>query len=177
MAAVSAATSSGATTTPAWARRTSSAATPSVGTAARIGRSAARYSKIFPDGTVLRAHPHPEEQEERLRVALQLERRTTRHVRDLLDALAEPELVRELAIRRAQAADEARDDIVFGFRERRQERTRIAVAEERAGVRDPELLSGWYSRPSKSSKSQPFGIVSTRWAPSSRISPRSRPRP
>ena len=81
-----------------------------------------------------------EEQEERLRVALQLERRTTRHVRDLLDALAEPELVRELAIRRAQAADEARDDIVFGFRERRQKRTGIAVAEERAGVRDPELL-------------------------------------
>ena len=31
--------------------RTSSAAAPSGGTAARIGRSAARYSKIFPDGT------------------------------------------------------------------------------------------------------------------------------
>src|SRR4029077_12295946 len=44
IAAFSAGTSSGATTTPACARRTSSAATPSGGTAARIGRSAARYS-------------------------------------------------------------------------------------------------------------------------------------
>src|SRR6266508_504471 len=50
-AAVSPGTSSGATTTPASVSRMSSDAAPSGGTAARIGRSAARYSKTLPDST------------------------------------------------------------------------------------------------------------------------------
>src|SRR5581483_5134879 len=44
-------TSSGATTTPAPVARTSSAAAPSGGTTARIGRPAARYSNSFPEST------------------------------------------------------------------------------------------------------------------------------
>src|SRR5206468_8574150 len=42
-------TSSGSTTTPAPVSRISSAAAPSGGTRARIGRSAARYSKTLPE--------------------------------------------------------------------------------------------------------------------------------
>src|SRR5215210_5071190 len=50
-AARSPSTSSGATTIPAPVSRIRSAAAPSGGTAARIGRSAARYSKTFADST------------------------------------------------------------------------------------------------------------------------------
>src|SRR5579862_3306935 len=53
-----ASTSSGATTVPAPVSRRRSAAAPSGGTTARIGRSAARYSKIFPVRTPL---PRPPE--------------------------------------------------------------------------------------------------------------------
>ena len=53
--------------------------------------------------------------------------------------------------------------------ERLQERLRIALAEERAGVREPEAVAPRVLRPAKSSKSQPFGIVTTRPA---RMSPR-----
>src|SRR6266511_551998 len=50
-AVVRAGTSSAAATTPAPVSRMRSAAAPSGGTAARIGRSAARYSNTFPDST------------------------------------------------------------------------------------------------------------------------------
>ena len=68
-------TSSGATTTPAPVSRTSSAAAPSGGTTARIGRPAARYSKTFPERTPLPAPARVgHEQEQRLGVALEAER-------------------------------------------------------------------------------------------------------
>ena len=88
------------------------------------------------------------DQQQRLRVALQLERAPARHERDHLDAVAEPERVRELAVGRAEAADEARDDVLEPrLGERAQERLRVALAEERAGVRDPEALAGRVRHP------------------------------
>ncbi len=65
----------------------------------------------------------------------------TRNVRDLLDPVAEAELRRELAVGRAEPADEAGHDVVLGVRERGEERPRIAMAEERARVRDPEPVA------------------------------------
>ncbi len=83
-------TSSGATTTPAPVSRRSCAAAPSGGTSARIGRSAARYSKTFPEST---PRPRPvglrDQQQQRLGVALQLERAAVRRVRDQLDPVGD----------------------------------------------------------------------------------------
>ena len=156
-------TSSGATTTPAPVSRISSAAAPSGGTSARIGRSAARYSKTFPERTPLAAAARlGDQQQQRLRVALQLERAAARHVGDQLEPVAEAERLGPLAVGRAEVADEAGDDAVERERERGQERPRVALAEERARVRDPEAVAPrWYSSPAKSSKSEPFAIVTT----------------
>src|SRR5205085_9796729 len=81
-----------------------------------------------------------DEQEERLRVALELERAPPRHVRVQLEPVAEPELLRPVAVGRAEVADEARDDVEAAPGERLQERPRAALAEEAPGVRDPEAL-------------------------------------
>ncbi len=45
--------------------------------------------------------------------------------------------------------------------QRGEERPRVALAEERAGMRDPEAIALVCSRPAKSSKSEPFAIVTT----------------
>ena len=88
------------------------------------------------------------DQQQRLRVALQLERAAARHERDHLDAVAEPERLRELAVGGAEAADEPDDDVLEPrLGERAQERLRVALPEERARVRDPEALAGRVRHP------------------------------
>ena len=135
-------TSSGATTTPAPVSRMRSAAAPSGGTAARIGRSAARYSNTFPLEHALAAPARfGDEEQERLGVALESERLGARRVRDQLEPVAEAEPLRPLAIGRAEVADEARDGVEPGVRERLEERPRVALPEEAARVRDPEALA------------------------------------
>ena len=159
----SASTSSGGATTPAPDSRIRSAAAPSGGTAARIGRPAARYSNTFPESTPL---PRPPASGIRSSSASESRcsssARRARRVRDQLEPVAEAERLRPLAVGRAEVADEAGDDVEPRVGERLQERPRVALAEERAGVGDPEARRrGRYSSPAKSSKSQPFAIVTT----------------
>ena len=59
-----------------------------------------------------------DQQQQRLGVALQLERAAARHVRDQLEPVAEPERLRPLAVGRAEVADEAGDDVEPGVGER-----------------------------------------------------------
>src|SRR5207244_742372 len=84
-----------------------------------------------------------QQEQVRLRVALELQRSAMRDVRQYLEAIAEVELIDPFAVRRAQAAGEANDDVVqTGGRERCQERPRAALAEEAAGVRDAKAVTG-----------------------------------
>ena len=161
-------TSSGATTTPAPVSRISSAAAPSGGTSARIGRSAARYSKTLPESTPL---PRPPASGIRSSSASESRcsssERAPRRVRDQLEPVAEPLRLRPLAVGRAEVAEEARDDVVEArLLQRGQERPRVALAEERAGVRDPEASRSACTRcprsrrsrsRSRSSRPRPFG--------------------
>ena len=104
-----------------------------------------------------------DQEQQHLRVALQLERAPARRVRDQLEPVAEAELLGPLAVGRAEVAEEARDDVVEpDCCKRGQERPRVALAEERARVRDAERArDGVCSSPAKSSKSEPFAIVTT----------------
>src|SRR5581483_752916 len=100
------------------------------------------------DGEVLEhlAGQHPlapaarlrDQQQQRLRVALQRERRRARRVGDQLQPVAEAEALRPLAVGGAEVADEARDHVEPRVVQRLQERARVALAEEAARVRDPE---------------------------------------
>src|SRR5581483_2679817 len=56
------------------------------------------------------------------------------------EPVAELEALRPLAVGGAEVADESGDDAVDP-RKRGEERARVALAEERAGVRDPEALA------------------------------------
>src|SRR5439155_1256893 len=61
---------------------------------------------------------------------------------ELLDAVAEAERLHELQVARAEVADEAdRHVLEPGVGERLQERTRVALAEERARVREAEAMA------------------------------------
>src|SRR6266540_4912853 len=83
-----------------------------------------------------------DQQQQRVRVALQRERLAPRHVRVELEARAESERLRPLAVGDAEVADEARDDVLeAGLRERGQERTRIALPEKAPGMRDAEAIA------------------------------------
>ena len=158
------ATSSGATTMPAPVSRIRRAAAPSGGTTARIGRSAARYSNTFPEST-----PSPaaaglrDQQQQRLGVALELERAAPRRVRR-----------GARAGRRARASPRTRGRRCGSRRgsgrSRPRGRTRASAFRNGRGSRLPKKLpacvirkrsDGWCSSPSKSSKSQPFAIVRT----------------
>ena len=57
-----------------------------------------------------------DEEEQRLRVALEAQRLRARRVRDELEAVAEVERLRPFAVRRAEVADEARDGVEIGCR-------------------------------------------------------------
>src|SRR5205823_237678 len=78
------------------------------------------------------------EQQQRFGVALELERAAPRYVRVQLEAVAQPELLRPLPICGAEVPDEAHDDVEIGRGERLEERPRAPLAEEAAGVGDPE---------------------------------------
>ena len=104
-----------------------------------------------------------DQEEQRLRVALQLERAAARDVAEQLDAVAEAERLGVLAVGSAEVAGEAR-------RPRRRGPTRRARAGTASGracrgsgpvcvIRSRSLA--WCSRPAKSSKSQPLAIVTT----------------
>ena len=82
-----------------------------------------------------------DQEQERLGVALELERRLARRVRDQLELVAEPTLLRPLPVGGAEVAEEARLDVEPGLGERGQERARVALAEEAARVRDPEAVA------------------------------------
>src|SRR5205085_8667159 len=80
------------------------------------------------------------EQEERVRVALQLEGPPPGSERRQLEAVSETEAARPREVCLAKIADEAsvRDAVDAG--ERTQEGPRVATAEEAPGVRDPEAI-------------------------------------
>ena len=82
-----------------------------------------------------------DQQEQRLGVALELQRLAPRRVRKQAEPVAESEPLGPGAVGRAEVAEEARLDVQAGLGERGQERARIALAEEAAGVRDPEALA------------------------------------
>ena len=83
-----------------------------------------------------------DQEEQRLGVPLQLERAAARDVAEELDPVAEAERLRVLAVGGAEVAGEARDHVVeAGVGERAQERLRVALAVEVAGVRDPEAVA------------------------------------
>ena len=81
-----------------------------------------------------------DQQEQRLRVPLQLERAAAGDVRDQLQPVAEPEALRPLAVGRAEVADEPGDDVEPRVGQRGDERPRVAAAEEAARMGDPEPL-------------------------------------
>ena len=83
-----------------------------------------------------------DQEQQRLRVALELERASPRGVGDELEPVTEPELLRPLAIRRAEVTKEARLDVEPALAQRSEERPRIALAEKRSGVRDAETIGG-----------------------------------
>ena len=96
-----------------------------------------------------------DQQQQRLGVALQLERAAVRRVRDQLEPVAEPDAPRPTRGRRRGSRRRS------GRRRRRartaqrgQERPRVALAEERAGVRDPEALARACTRARRSRRSR-----------------------
>ena len=109
------------------------------------GKDRPLRGEIFEDLAAQHALAAPaclrDQQQQRLRVALQLERPPARRVRNQLEPVAEVELVGPLAVGRAEVAEEAHDDVVEArLLHRSQERARVALAEERARVRDAEAL-------------------------------------
>ena len=92
--------------------------------------------------------------------------------------VAEPERLRPLAVGRAEVADEARLDVEPRLGERRQERPRVALAEEAAGVGDPEAQAraGTRARRSRRSRSRSRSSRRARAARAAAPPRRSRPR-
>ena len=115
-----------------------------------------------------------DQEQQRLGVALQLERAAARHVRDQLEPVAERERLGPLAVGRAEVADEARDDVLEpGPGERPQERARVALAEEAAGVGDPEALAAVVLEPGEVVE---VGAVRDRDHPAARLEAPASPR-
>ena len=83
-----------------------------------------------------------DEQEERLRVALEAQGLGARRVLDQLEALTQAELLGPLAVGRAEVAHEAGDRVEPGVVERLEERARVPLPEEAAGVGDAETRPG-----------------------------------
>ena len=94
-----------------------------------------------------RAHRAPaarlrDQQQEHVGVALQPERLPARDMVDQLDAIGKPEALHELAITRTEVAEEPHRHVLEPrLRERTEKRLRIALPEERAGVREPEAIA------------------------------------
>src|SRR5437667_203374 len=83
-----------------------------------------------------------DQQQEGLRIALELERPAAWEERVQLEPIAEPEALRPLAVRGPEVAEEASYSVEAGFVQRGQERPRIALAEEAARVRDAKARCG-----------------------------------
>ena len=158
-----AAASSGGATTPGPVSRISSAAAPSGGTTARIGR---------PDGDVLEHLPREhalapaarlgDEQQQRLRVALERERRPRAARTGVSSSRSpRPSVSAHVAVGLAEVAEEARHDVEpesasacrNGRGSRRPKKLPVCVIRKRS--------DGGRSSPATSSKSAPFGIVTT----------------
>ena len=145
-------------------RASSRAAAPSGGTSARIGRSAARYSNTFPEST---PRPRPSasgissSSASESRCSSSERRRGTYGISSSRSPMPGPPPTRG---RRERKSPTKRATTPSTRASARQERPRVALAEERAGVRDPERASAArrYSSPAKSSKSEPFAIVDDR---------------
>ena len=153
----SAATSSGATTTPAPVSRISSAAAPSGGTAARIGPLGGEVLEDLPRQHALAAAVRLRDQEQqRLGVALQRERLAPRDVRDAARAgrrARAPPPTRGRRTRKSptkRATTSSSPDSASAA----QERPRVALAEEAAGVRDPEAVAAAGTRGRRSRRSR-----------------------
>src|SRR4051794_851878 len=159
----SASTSSDGTTTPAAVSRTSFAAAPSGGTAARIGRSAARYSKIFPVRT-----PRPRPPDSGIRRSSASEsrwsssewRRDTSPSSSMRSPSPSDSAYSRSAARKSpakRATTSSRPDSASarrnGFGSRFPWKWPACVIRRRS--------LEWCSRPAKSSKSQPLAIVTT----------------
>src|SRR5581483_11671048 len=80
------------------------------------------------------------QEQERVRFPLQLQRAAARDVGQQLEPLVETEAVGPLSVGGAEVADEARDD-ALDARQRGKERPWVAPAEEGARVRYPEALA------------------------------------
>src|SRR5581483_9898727 len=163
-AAVSPSTSSGATTTPAPASRIRAAAAPSGGTAARIGRSAARYSKTLPESTPLPRPPASGirsssasesrcSSSERRRGAYGIS--SSRSPRASVSAHSRSD---ERKSPRKRATTSSRPDCATAVRNGRG--SRLPKNEPACVILN--RLDRWCSSPAKSSKSEPFAIVATR---------------
>ena len=104
-----------------------------------------------------------DQQQQRLGVALQLERAAARDVAEQLDAVAEAELLHELAIgsreRRRRSARRRLRGPTSASARRNGFGSRLPWKWPACVIRSRSL--GWCSRPAKSSKSQPFSIVTT----------------
>ena len=101
------------------------------------------YSKTLPERTPL---PRPsslgDQQEQRLRVALERQGLGARRIREELQPVAKPERLGPGAIGLAEVAEEARDDVEPRVGERLEKRPRVAASEEAPGVRDAEAVRG-----------------------------------
>src|SRR4051794_19889342 len=83
-----------------------------------------------------------DQEKQRLRVALQLERATPRDVAEELDAVAEAKRLRVLAVGGANVSGEADEDVLEArLRERAEKRLRVALAVEVSRVGDAEPVT------------------------------------
>ena len=150
-----ASTSSGGATTPAPVSRIRSAAAPSGGTSARIGRSAARYSKTLPERTPL---PRPPASGIRSSSASESRCSSSEAWRGAygISSSRSPSprsSAHSRSVERKSPRKRAwtsRPRLV----ERGQERPRVALAEEAARVRDPEAARRACSRARRSRRSR-----------------------
>ena len=134
---------------PAPVSRMSSAAAPSGGTTREHRPLGGEVLEHLPgEDAAAAAARLGDEQQQRVGLALQAQRSPPRHVVDQLDAVAEPEALHELAVAGPEVAEEAHGHVLEpGVGERAQERLRVALAEERARMREPEAVAAHVLEP------------------------------
>ena len=137
-----------AATMPAPVSRIRSAAAPSGGTAARIGRPDAMYSNTFPESTPLPRPPASgisSSSASESRCSASEVERGAYGISSSRSPSAEP--LGPLAVGAAEVAEEAGDGVEPRVVQRLQERPRVPLAEEAARVRDPEPVAGRVGEP------------------------------
>ena len=110
-----------------------------------------------------------DQEQQRLGVALQLERGLAGRVGDQLELVPQPARVRPLAVGGAEVAQEASLDVEAGFVECSQERARVALAEEAARVRDPARRACSRVPRSRRSRSRSRSRRPSPWAKAARL--------